>query len=327
MHRLSGRDLASRTGLRKSGGENGLHLVDARLARKARWSVELARSRPRRQRGVAGWKVEVGKSAENGSEGERGSSWYLASAHPSTDKVAHVAPRGYFFLFFSLFFSFLFSPPLLFPPVGNSLSLSISNRVRCVRSRSKTTKTRRVGSEVGLLLVENSRHRLSFPPSALFPSVWIVPPSSRQHPTTLLSLTRLFSPCLEHVTRTSFYLSLSVSLVESPTIPEFPTWSIRLVHQPRALSRHACSRACTIAAWYTAKRTNFSFFLFREDSYSLTRDRYAFETILAANCCQANHFAPSMRACSTLRRSPLSIFAKAKQGKHLCVVPVWSIRI
>lgn len=137
MHRLSGRDLASRTGLRKSGGENGLHLVDARLARKARWSVELARSRPRRQRGVAGWKVEVGKSAENGSEGERGSSWYLASAHPSTDKVAHVAPRGYFFLFFSLFFSFLFSPPLLFPPVGNSLSLSISNRVRCdTRSKS-----------------------------------------------------------------------------------------------------------------------------------------------------------------------------------------------
>lgn len=52
-----------------------------------------------------------------------------------------------------------------------------------------------------------------------------------------------------------------------------PTWSIRLVHQPRALSRHACSRACTIAAWYTAKRTNFSFFLFR-DSLLLSYSRY-----------------------------------------------------
>lgn len=234
---------------------------------------------------------------------------------------------------FSLFFSPSSSLPSHHPSSSrNFLSLSISNRLALdtirVRSRpSKTTKTRRVGSEVGL--VENSRqHRLSlplpyFPPSE---STLSLAPSSLRHPTTLLSHPPFLSLSRARIhARASF----SLSLVESPTIPEFPTWSIRLVHQPRALSRHACSRACSLVHRETrAERISPSFSsrrltLLRVNRHSVRTKHPRCQLLPTSN----NFDALSTRVCSTHRSSRnISIFAKA-EGKHLCVVPVWSIRI
>lgn len=155
-----------------------------------------------------------------------------------------------------LFFSF-FPSLLLFPPVVLSFSLSLclflfeSTRVRYDTRRSRPSKTRKT---------RPSRKRS--PRGIVSPS--LCPISLRLNRPSLQSPVSLLShPPFLSLSRARIHAraSLSLSFAESPTIPEFPTWSIRLVHQPRALSRHACSRACTRAAWYTAKRAPNEFLL------------------------------------------------------------------
>lgn len=160
------------------------------------------------------------------------------------DKVAHVAPRGYFFLFFSSLFSPFF-PLFSFSSLPSSFLLSLSLDFESTRDRCDTR------SKSSIEYNENSTSRKrsgprrkleasSFPPLPLpyfSPSDSSLPPASP-------SFSHLFSLlCLANTyTRTSFSLSLSLSRREPHNTRVANLVDTSSTPTPRPLSSRLFSR-------------------------------------------------------------------------------------